>query len=181
MIVCVDVDGVCADLLPAWLQKYNSDYDDNLTPEDITEWNLHPFVKPECGEKIYKYLHDSDLYLSVQTIPGALRGVQMLRELNHRVIFLTACVGAEMAAAKIDWMFDHGFLHTPRYFGMSDLIIAKEKRLIRADVLVDDYPENLREFWGEKILFDAPYNKDAKYNRANDWAGVVTKIMEMEL
>ena len=38
--VAVDVDDTCVVLVGTWLDRYNQDYNDNLKPEDITDWNI---------------------------------------------------------------------------------------------------------------------------------------------
>ena len=53
MIVAVDIDDVIISLVPTWLHLYNKDYKDNLSKNDITDWQIDKFVKPECGINIY--------------------------------------------------------------------------------------------------------------------------------
>lgn len=55
-IFAVDVDDVCLDLNSVWLEDYNQVYNDNLKTEDITDWIITKFVKPECGNKIFDLL-----------------------------------------------------------------------------------------------------------------------------
>lgn len=153
MIVAVDIDEVCAALMPEWIARYNRKYDDTLTPEQITSWDLSLLVKPTCGKHIFSFL-TPDIYDRVQPIPGALQAVESLRYAGHRVIFVTA----GNADAKRAWLVRHGFLSKgwkqPDYFACFD------KSLIRADVLIDDGPHNLATFPGECILIDQPHNRD---------------------
>jgi 5'(3')-deoxyribonucleotidase len=53
--IAFDQDQVLADLLTEWVSRYNTEYNDNLRPEDIKNWNWHNLVKPECGKKIYNH------------------------------------------------------------------------------------------------------------------------------
>jgi len=41
MIIAVDVDDVIIDLVPMWLHFYNNDYKDNLSKNDITDWQVN--------------------------------------------------------------------------------------------------------------------------------------------
>lgn len=173
MTFAVDVDGVAADLLPRWIELYNQGYDDDLTCAEITAWETHKFVKPECGIRIYHYLDRSDLYDGVLPIEGALDGVRELRDMG-RVVFVTSCTGSAMAKAKIDWMFRHGFLDEPKKLGMADVVITSDKSLVRADLMIDDYGKNLFDFGGMGILYDAPYNQHVKgFPRAEGWEDVL--------
>lgn len=165
MIIAVDVDDVCADLVPAWLDRYNLEYDDCLTRESCTEWDLTKIVKPECGAAIYDYLKDPQLYDFVEPIDGARTGVAALRRANHQVVFVTSCgydaqTVAASAGAKLEWLQRYGFL--PRDASAAKhYIIASDKSRIRADILIDDRPLNVDTFWGRGLLFDQPHNRTA--------------------
>lgn len=180
-VILCDVDGVVADLHAVWLERYNAEYEDCLTVDDITGWSMQPFVKPACGEKIYDYLHASDLYDTVPPMQGAAEGVEALRSLGHRIVFLTSCVGPGMAHAKAHWLFVHHFLPRPHHKGMKDLVIMQDKSLARGDLMIDDYQENIRAFGGHAILFHAPYNaQEHGFIRAKGWGDVpwlVTDIL----
>lgn len=166
MIIAFDVDDVLADLVPTWLERYNKDYDDNLSPEDITDWDITQFVKTDCGKKIYDYL-TPDLYDDIKAIPGALLAVQSARKVGH-VIFCTSCLGRH-AGRKFKWLNDHGF-----EVKQEDYIECANKGLIKADVLIDDRPKNLIDFQGQyKILMTQYWNWEEPlpdfYTRISDF------------
>jgi 5'-nucleotidase len=164
MIIALDVDGVVADLYSVWFGLYNEDYDDDLTHARVTSWNVHNFVKPECGQKMYAYLDRPTIYDAVEPISGALEAVRRLRDFGHRVVFVTAAVPMS-AGHKYQWLMKHGFLGECQ---RSDYVEAEDKSLIRADALVDDAPHNLRNFVGRGILISLPHNASAiAYERAD--------------
>ena len=185
MIVACDVDGTVADLLHVWLGKYNADYDDDLTPEDITGWDVAPFVKPECGKKIYDYLRRGDLYDEVPVISGALEGVEDIRRRGHRVVFVTTCV-KNMTDPKWNWLERHGFLPKGRH-NQDDLVIAADKTLIDARLLIDDRPTTI-ERWVERqkrhaLLFWSSYNHTALDHKPSAfwlWATKVKTWLEIK-
>lgn len=167
MIIAVDVDGVVADLHTEWLRRYNRDYQDHLRTEDISRWDMDTVVKAECGKRIYDYLSQPDLYDHVAPIDGAWLGVQYLRGAGHRVVFATSCVQG-MTDPKWRWLQRHSFLGEGRAQS-GDLIVVHDKSLIRADMLIDDYPKNLEGFKGLRLLFDAPYNRRSNLPRVQGW------------
>jgi 5'(3')-deoxyribonucleotidase len=139
-LVAIDVDGVIAYLLGRWLDLYNADFDDNLTPYNIG-WHFHKQAKG--GREVYKYLSRKDLYDEVQEIPGAKWAVENLRDRGFRVVFVTSCV-RDMEGPKREWMFEHGFLekaHSPK-----DWVVMSDKGLLDAPVLVDDAEHNVVRF-----------------------------------
>lgn len=151
MIIAFDVDDVLADLVPAWLARYNKDYDDSLSTLDLQEWDVTKFVKPECGKKIYDYL-TADLYDDVKPIQGALEAVQNARNIGQ-VVFCTSTLGRH-AGRKLEWLNEHGFDVSHKEY-----IECGNKGYLRADVLIDDCPKNLIDFQGdEKVLVSQTWN-----------------------
>jgi len=175
MRILVDVDGVCANTHVPWLARYNRDWSDNLTVDQITDWNIHKFVKLDCGTKIYDYLSDESLYKDAPEIMGALRGVQTLRSMGHEIVFLTS--GFFMA--KIVWLREHGFSLAKDWHFAEDIVICHNKQLVRGDFLIDDCVANLTEKFGyaPNILFDQPWNRrNRTLLRATNWDQIISTM-----
>jgi 5'(3')-deoxyribonucleotidase len=169
-IIALDVDGVIADLGTTWLGMYNKDYDDHLTNKDITRWNTHEFVKPECGVKIYDYLQRRDLYDTVLPFEGAVAAIHKIKTLGFRVIYATV-TPVDCMGTKFYWLKKYNLIER-----VNDYIEVADKSLIRAGYLVDDRPENLDHFKGDKILFAQPWNTNKQGSREyiylNGWQEV---------
>lgn len=52
-VVGIDLDDTCWEFVKPLLNKYNLWYRDNIHYEDITDWDIHQFLKPEC-ENIFE-------------------------------------------------------------------------------------------------------------------------------
>jgi len=166
-IALIDADGVTIGLLSEWLNLYNIDYGDNLSPNDITAWELDRFVKPECGKKIYKYLEYPNLYDNAKLLPHAATNIKLLRYWGIKVVFLSAgiyCIG------KYNLRKREGLIQSE-----SEMIVASDKSLVRGDFMIDDYHKNIDAFYecnpnGIGILYNAPYNIEQEgYIRAGTW------------
>lgn len=146
------MDEVLTNLLDKILPMYNKDYNDNLTLDKITQYEMKPFIKPECKNLFEEYVDDK-LYESLDVVPNA---VEVLTELakNHDVYFATAGHPYTMRAR------DNWLTKTFSFYRTGSLISIREKPLLRVDFLVDDYEENLigGHYYG--LLVDKPYNKD---------------------
>lgn len=179
-IVLCDVDGPLADLHPEWLRLYNRDWDDHLSPGDVTAWEIDQFVKPACGKRIYDYLRDPFLYDSVAVVPGALEGLRAIRDMGHRLVFLTAA-NEDMVRPKARWLMRHRIVRGT-HAGMKNVVFAQDKSLVMGDVLIDDYPVNLLASSARvKILWDAPHNRswdNGGLVRVHAWDKVVATIRE---
>lgn len=168
-IVAVDVDNTIADLYEEWLKRYNKDYNDKLSPKDLMQWDLTRAVKQECGDKIFDYLLQPDLYECVKPIKDAHAGINELREAGYRVVFVTSCVpGTE--EAKINWLISNDFMPANKFRNYRDFVSANDKSLVIADVLIDDRSRNLETFKGAAICFDQPHNRLYDCRRMMDWS-----------
>jgi 5'(3')-deoxyribonucleotidase len=166
--IAVDVDDVLADLHREWILRYNRDFNDNLTVNDMKDWKLSEAVKPEAVPQLFEYLKDDDLYDAIVPIEGAKEGVRTLKEMGFRVVYATACVEG-MADKKINWLLEHGFLHEKDpWLGAvgiyGDFVSAGDKSLVHADYLIDDREDYVKNFTaGTGILFDRPCNRNVDY------------------
>lgn len=167
--ILVDVDGVVADLCTNWLAFYNRDYNDSVQLEQITEWDIHKFLKPECGTKMYEYLKDPSIYDEVKPIPGAQEAIEYLRIHGEKIAYLTS----GFFTSKAEWLHRHGFLLGSWQFA-KDIVVASDKSLIHGDVLIDDGLHNITDP-ERSILFDQPWNQEApaEYRRAHSWQDVI--------
>jgi 5'(3')-deoxyribonucleotidase len=164
VLIACDVDDVVADLSAAWYGAYNQDYGDALKPDAVASWDLHLYVKQECGAKIYDYLLDPHLYERVEPVKGAIEGVQRLMQMGHEVVFVTANVYG-MTDQKARWLERHGFVRGDgrQLFLPRELVVARDKSLLDADLLIDDGPHHVVSWVGRRrrraLLFDRPHNR----------------------
>ena len=87
-IIAVDVDDVVANLVHEWLRLYNFEYGDTLSEEDIKTWSIGSYTR--IGDEMYEYLNIPELYNRVFPIVDSRSGVDTLRRLGFRVVFVTA-------------------------------------------------------------------------------------------
>jgi 5'(3')-deoxyribonucleotidase len=169
----IDVDGTAEDMLPEWLRWYNLEYDDFLKPENITHWDLHKFVKPQCGMKIYNYLDDPRLYDKVKPMKGAVEGVNLLRAKGWRVVFATT-TPRTTPYRKFDLLKEHGF--EPK---LKEYIEIADKSLLNGmgSFLLDDSFSNVLNFKGMGVLFTQYHNtKEHPELRVNDWSELCKQV-----
>lgn len=189
LTIACDVDDVLADIMPTWLNRYNQDYGDTLTREQVTDWDIARFTKPECGSKIFTYLTDPSLYTDMAPVRHASFGIRYLQDMGHTVVFATACTYG-MTDAKARWLERHGFALTAEYHTLpASMLVVNNKAHVRANVLIDDGAHNIMKWIATgrpAILFAQDHNKkfyvelaDAPrqlVHRAPDWFAVTHQI-----
>jgi 5'(3')-deoxyribonucleotidase len=166
------MDGILADLSTRWIARYNADWDDTLDPARVTSRALHHWVRPECGTQVYRYLHDPDLFLSLDPYPGAVETVRsFIGDLGLDVMIVTSAPPG-VHQAKAAWMKRHfPFVKQPE-----QIIFAARKEWVEADIFIDDGPENLARYLARRPLaavgtLSHPYNArvPAVVMRAETW------------
>jgi 5'(3')-deoxyribonucleotidase len=165
-ILAVDVDGVIAANHVEWLRRYNKDYNDTMTKDDWTTWDIHMLVKPVCGIKIYEYLKDPTLYENIKPIPDALETIKKLSK-KYRIIYVTT-TPIEVSGVKYNWLKKYNFITR-----IQDYVECSDKSLIRAEYLIDDNIDNVRTFGGVGYIFTQPWNVNWYWPfRINNWQEV---------
>lgn len=172
MRILVDMDGIVADLLTKWLQRYNDDWNDCLSVDMIDSWDISECVMPRCGHRIFEYIHEPGFFADLAPLDGAISAVAHLAQ-RHEVKFATAPAGAHSAQEKLDWI-DRHFKGT----GLTklDVFVGYDKHWLDADLIIDDKPKTL-ELWKQKhggprltATIEYPYNIYAQADcLATDW------------
>jgi 5'-nucleotidase len=161
----IDMDSVICDLMSKWFSKYNMEYDDNLTIDQLKCWNTEQYVKKACGTKIYQYLSEPGFYRDLKPLPHA---VEVLERLNKRYeIFIVTTSPKSALQDKALWVEE--FLP---FIGSRHIIFTHHKHMIKGDLLFDDAPHNLEKFMeagGFAVAMDYTYNESVRCVRASNW------------
>lgn len=170
MIIGCDVDDTISMMMESWLRLYNRDFLDDLQKEQITDWDISKFVKPEAKQKIYQYINEPQVFSVAQPVKDALESINMLKSRGHRVIYVTA---NSPLGIKEQWLKGYGFLDT-----MENFYLAYDKSLILCDYLIDDKYENVETAHGKGILVSQPWNQKYDWKlRANNWKEILDIIL----
>ena len=154
-IIKIDCDGVLRDILPSMCMVYNDHYDDNLTPEDITDFDIDKiFTKcPNPYEFFFKE-HVNFLYSNSPKCKKSKEAMDLLHEKGYYIIIVSSQPSFENKYYTLNWLKDNDIYY-------DSICFTKEKQLITGDIVVDDYGKNLSKCNElEKILIDAPHNKN---------------------
>lgn len=156
--VAIDMDGVLYDLLTPWIKEYNEIFGDNLSPEQITTYDLSHYIK--CDKESLNYiLERPDFWGKIELYDGVYEAIDRLsQDPEIDLLFVTATT-YKTAAAKFQRIFD-----LLPMVNKENIIITGRKYLINADIFVDDWEENLKKMENSvnKIMFliTQNYNKN---------------------
>lgn len=165
-VIALDVDDVVLNLVDAWLHQYNCDHNDFLSESDIKTWDIGSYTK--IGHRMYDYLKDPLLYGKVFPVNNSWVGIQVLRNMGYRVIFVTSST-IEQSGVKYNLLYNGGFLNR-----REDYFEATDKSLIKCDYLVDDKVENVTNAYKTGVVYTREWNKTLRgHPRVNNWMEVV--------
>lgn len=186
LTILLDVDGPCAKLVEYAIEYINNNFrepEDDLEEKDVWTWD---FLDPE--NSILTKEESDDLQYHFKTsrasrffLPcmDAVRTVEKMRDLGHRVVFVTSPFpGADSwPGDRIKWLKMH-FDAQDR-----DIIFAHDKYLVSGDIFIDDNIRNV-VLWshanpnGDSYLMDHHWNRSFKPERYNQFKLLDIKHLE---
>lgn len=183
LTIMIDIDGVLNTLDTTVIDVYNEDSGDNLSPQDITEYHIEKFVKPEYKENFYKYFLDKRVWQRIKIVDKCQEVIEKLWNEGYDVIFVTK-TECENLVKKRNWL-NRNFSFIGESNMRKILFSAPVKQKIRADIAIDDGLFNLlgdRTYWS--ICLDKPYNQTDKpipmFTRAYNWQDIYDDIKMIE-
>lgn len=182
MKIGVDCDSVLNNLTERVLEVYNADNEDNLTLDDITDYYMEQFVKPECRKDFYKIFSDKRVWKGIRVIDNCVDVLKKYNDRGHIIYIVTATEPSNMSK-KGAWL--------SRLLPFLDirkrLICIHSKQLLNGniDVLIDDSLKNLIDGDYKRVVLDYPWNRNVndvenKLIRCKDWLEIDKALEEIE-
>jgi 5'(3')-deoxyribonucleotidase len=163
--ICVDMDEVIADALGEHLHRYNRDFRERITRDDLEGQWLWDFVPAERQQALAEYMMSEDFFAVLRVMPHAQRVLERLQS-RYEIYIATAAMEVPSSFnAKFEWL--------KKYFPFippSHIVFCGNKSILRGEFLIDDNPRQLRLFQGEGILFSSPANANVTgFRRVQNW------------
>jgi len=174
MKIAIDIDEVAADTVAKRLQRYQADYGEILSLDDIYGKQIRDCVPQERKLAVEKVLDEIGFSRDIPVMEDAL---WVMEELSQEFELLIATSAMDHPPSLYDryvWLQKNfPFISDKNY------IFCGSKQFVKADYLVDDNPNNLLLFSGEGILFDAHHNiSNREYPRVGNWIDVKKYFLE---
>lgn len=167
MRILIDMDGVIADYDQEFLQRWRRRHADKfyVPLEDRTTFYVKDEYPEELKPLVAEILLESGFFRDMLPIPGAQEALEEMQEMGFEVFICSSPLSTyrNCVLEKYEWV--------EKYLGpdwVRQLILTKDKTIIKADFLIDDRPliTGAQEppEW-EHILYDRPYNRGANRRR----------------
>ena len=164
------MDEVMADTLAEHLRRYNLTFDEELTPGDLAGKGLWEHAPQDRQQQLRAFLDAEDFFENLALMPGAQQVLQQLSARFEIFIATQAMVVPNSLGPKYRWLQRHFPFIPP-----TNYIFCGDKKILRADYLIDDQVYNLQSFEGQGLLFTAPHILTATgFVRVNNWQDVAS-------
>lgn len=154
-IVACDMDSTLYDFVKPLLKRYNLVYNDNVQYEDITAWNIHQFLKPEC-QNIFKEFCNEGFFEDIVIPDCTLILLDILQSISD-LYFVTAG-----SSYSIPWRSKLLKRNLQKYskgwFTDDRLVKLSDKSLFRCDYIIDDNEETCNKSDAIAFLISKPWN-----------------------
>ena len=160
----VDLDGVLRDIFSQMIKLYNNEFGENLKPEDVKDYDVEvsfPKAHAAYGSSYHYFFekHADYVFLLSPPMEGAVEAVKHLKEYG-KVVIATIQPTTHNKILALKWLDKWGVQY-------DEIRFVDTKVGIKCEYFIEDYPKNMEDVGGLKILIDAPYNQGV--DEVNDW------------
>ena len=160
--LAVDMDGVLADVLERFLELDAQEFGRRKALAEIED-----LPELEAFARAKEYVRTPGFFRSLPVMQGSQAALERLNRVYDVFIVSAAAEFPQSMHEKYDWLAEHF-----PFISWQQMVFCGAKRIVRADIMIDDYLRNLDPFPGRTYLFNAPHNARArseKHIRVHDW------------
>lgn len=162
------MDEVMADTLSEHIRRYNQTFDEAVTPNDLAGKGLWEVTPLDRQAQLRAFLDAEDFFENLPLMPDAQPVLEDLSARFEVFIATQAMAVPNSLGPKYRWLQRHFPFIPPTHY-----VFCGDKRILRAEYLIDDQPKNLLRFEGKGLLYSAPHNLIATgFARVNNWREV---------
>lgn len=180
MIIMVDFDETLFPTFQKVIAVYNKRYDNTLTFEQMTTYNLYECLDENVADKLIELFCDQEVYNNLQPFSGAAKAIKSMISNGHEIYVATATDIRNLAWKE--QLLQRYFPFIPK----ENLIRIHNKKLLKADILIEDNLSNLIETRADRICFNRPWNiderKDFVYSisRCSTWSEILNAVNKIQ-
>ena len=160
--LAVDMDGVLADVLERFLELDAQEFGRRKALAEIED-----LPELEAFARAKEYVRTPGFFRSLPVMQGSQAALERLNRVYDVFIVSAAAEFPQSMHEKYDWLAEHF-----PFISWQQMVFCGAKRIVRADIMIDDYLRNLDPFPGTTYLFNAPHNareQSERHIRVHDW------------
>ena len=176
--VLIDLDDTVWDLLSNWVWYLNKIHNLNVKVSDINDWDMQKFYPTLTLEEITEPLTWMSLWHHLRPKEDAIKYIKKINDIAD-IYFVTA-TDYRNIEYKI-YLLQKYFPFIP----INKLIITQNKNMIKGDIIIDDYINNLKDRDNLGILMTAMHNRNVDISnypnivRKDNWKDIYDYILKV--
>ncbi len=170
----VDMDEVIADTTRGMAEWYKRVYGGDI--------NYETMLAGQSLVKGFPEAHQTDVLQQLYT-PGFFRhlpviehSIEILEKLNRHYELYIVSAATEFPNSlteKYHWLMEHF-----PFLNWKQVVLCGDKRIMQADIMIDDHARHLKGFNGKPYLFTAPHNLNEQgFDRFNNWKEIEAVLL----
>lgn len=187
MRIAIDFDSAMCNTMQQWCKELNKVVPEYLIQnvDNLPFYDMKLNYPTLLDKQIWAPLLQSDFWLSVQPIEGAVEVIKNLKKAGHEIFIVTSdrfdCMQTKYAFCISRWF---------PFISYKNIIICKRKDILDVDVLIDSFIDNLKGNQPLRLLMNYSYNKDCRLftklhkesscQRVYDWTDILHYIHKYE-
>ena len=168
--IAVDMDGVLADVYEQFFRWDERDFGKRRPLEEVIgveERKAFPYIND--------YVYAKGFFRTAPVVKDSFEILKKINE-NYEVFIVSAAMEfPQSLPEKLEWLNEHFHFLT-----WHQLVFCGSKKIIEADIMIDDHFKNLDLFAGTTILYTQPHNQvsDAgRHKRADSWLEIASILL----
>jgi 5'(3')-deoxyribonucleotidase len=168
--LAVDMDGVLADVYDQFFLYDEKDFGKRRPIEDIIG-----IEERKAFPHLNEYVHSKGFF---RTAPIIKDSVEVLADLNKNYELFIVSAAMEFPQSlpeKLEWLNEHF-----SFLSWQQIVFCGSKKIIDADIMIDDHFKNLDQFKGASFLFTQPHNQlknDGRHKRVDSWKEIASILL----
>jgi 5'-nucleotidase len=166
----VDMDGVLADVYEQFFLYDEKDFGKRRPIEDVIG-----VEERKAFPRINEYVYAKGFF---RTAPVVKDSVEVLSELNksYELFIVSAAIEfPQSLPEKLEWLNEHF-----SFLSWQQIVFCGSKKIVDADIMIDDHFKNLDLFKGPSLLFTQPHNQlknEGRHKRVDSWKEIAAILL----
>lgn len=149
------MDGVLADVYYQFSNWHKNETGILKRPEEV-----YGLKELEAFPNARKYVYTKGFFRDAPLVEGSRTVVEQLNQQYDLYIVSAATEFPQSLPEKIEWLNEY----LP-FISWEQIVFCGSKKIVQADIMIDDHFKNLDHFAGKTFLFDQPHNHLAEAGR----------------
>ena len=168
--LAVDMDGVLADVYEQFFQYDEKDFGKRKPLEDVIgveERKAFPYIN--------EYVHAKGFFRTAPVVKDSVEALMNLNK-NYELFIVSAAMEfPHSLPEKLEWLNEHF-----SFLSWQQIVFCGSKKIVDADIMIDDHFKNLDLFKGTSLLFTQPHNQlknVGRHKRVDSWKEIASILL----